>query len=84
MAKPIVSEPRTDRRYTIDSLQLAKQHKRCTLIWTAEVRGREGARKDGGWEGGSKESMGGIKGREGYRGEGSDDARASVEEMRVE
>ena len=73
----IVSLPRLARWDTIDPAQLAKQHTLCALIWTAAGmqvgRGREGARKDGEWEGGSKRIMG-----EGERdrGEGaSDDAR---------
>ena len=58
------------RRYTIDSVQLAKQQTRCTLICTAA--GREGAMKYGGWEDGSEGgNKGGIEGREGV----SDDAR---------
>ena len=57
------------RRYTIDSVQLVKQHTPCTLNWMAAGRQagreggrREGARKDGGWEGGSKGRMGGREG----------------------
>ena len=74
-------------RYTIDSVQLTKQHTQCTLIWTAACRqgqgSPEGARKVGGWEGGSKGRMGG---REGGREEAMmlGRERASVEEGMVE
>ena len=40
-----------------------QQHTRCTLNWVRQG-GREGAMKDGGWEGGNK----GRVGREGVRG----------------
>ena len=58
------------RRYTIDPVQLAKQHTQCTLSWTAADR--QEWRGQGGRVGGREEAM--MLGRE----------RASVEEGRVE
>ena len=56
----IVSVPRIARRYTI---QCSLPNTWCTLNWTAAAdrqggRQRTRARKDGGWEGGSKGRVG--------------------------
>ena len=66
----------TTRRLALNNRGLlntaCQPHKRCTLNWVRQ-RGREGATKDGGWEGGKKGRVGegGSKGME----RGSNDAR---------
>ena len=62
------------RRYTIESVQLGKQHTRCTLILT--VAGRQAGNERGRVDGGREEASGGGRegGTEGME-RGSDDAR---------
>ena len=65
----IASLPRLAMCDTIDSVQLAKHHTRCTLNWTAEA-GRQ-ARKERGRMGdgreGARGEWGGREQREGVR-----------------